>query len=167
MLTNGPGQITEGTEPTPRCPATPPVKFSFGDLPVRACVNGLESLTKTNRAAKFSVLTTEIFTLLLTLLIQVPSVAAQAPERTFEIGSLTLKLAAHLIECLAGQHHEVELVEDDPGMRKVFGRAHDIGRAHIHGNGLDLGGVAAVLAQRLGKGSESLCTPSLYHEKQT
>ena len=47
--------------------------------------------------------TTEIFTLLLTLLTEVPSVAAQAPHRTFEIGSLALKLAAHLIECFAGQ----------------------------------------------------------------
>jgi hypothetical protein len=82
MLVNGLGQIAEGAEATARCPATPPVKFSFGNLAVRAGVNSLESLTKTHRAAKFGVLATEIFTLLLTLLTEVPSVAAQAPHRT-------------------------------------------------------------------------------------
>jgi hypothetical protein len=107
MLPNGLGQIAEGAEATARCPATPPVKLSFGNLAVGAGVNGLESLTKTHRAAKFRVLTTEIFTFLLTILIEVPSVAAQAPHRTFEIGSLTLKLAAHLIECLAGRNRMV------------------------------------------------------------
>src|ERR1700739_3318931 len=74
---------------------------------------------------------------------------------------------AHLIECLAGQHHEVEFVEDDPGLRKVLRRALDIGWAHIHGNSLDLRGIAPVLTQRLGKGPESLRTTSLYHEEQT
>jgi hypothetical protein len=50
----------------------------------------------------------------LTILIEVPSVAAQAP---FEIGSLTLKLAAHLLSSARpGQDHDVELVEDDPGV---------------------------------------------------
>ena len=103
MLANGLGQMAKGAEATARRPATPPVKFSFGKLALGVCVNGLESLAKTHRAAKFSVLTTEIFTLLLTLLSEVPNVAAQAPHRTFEIGSLALKLAAHLIECFAGQ----------------------------------------------------------------
>src|SRR5438552_12799270 len=98
----------------------------------------------------------EAFTLLLTLLGEVPNVAAQTPHRTFEIGSLTLKFAAHLIECLACQHHDVELVENDPGIGKVFRRTLDIGWAHIHSNRLDLGGIAPVLAQRLGKGPESL-----------
>jgi hypothetical protein len=59
---------------------------------------------------------------------------------------VSLCKGTHLIECLAGQHYEVELVEDDLGMRKVFGRALDIGRAHIHGNSLDLGRIPAVLA---------------------
>ncbi len=36
----------------------------------------------------------------------------------FEIGSLALKLVAHLIECCAGQYHDVELVEDDPGTQE-------------------------------------------------
>src|SRR5271157_6101082 len=107
MLANGLGQMAKGAEATARRPATPPVKFSFGKPALGVCVNGLESLAKTHRAAKFSVLTTEIFTLLLTLLSEVPNVAAQAPERTFEIGALTRKLAAHLIQCLAGQHHKV------------------------------------------------------------
>src|SRR6266850_1113115 len=156
MLANGLGQIAEGAEATARGPATPPVKFSFGNLAVRACVNGLESLTQTHRAAKLRVLTTEIFTLLLTILIEVPSVTAQAPHRTFEISSLALKLAAHLVECLAGQHHDVELVEDDPGVRKVLGSTLDVGWAHIHSDRLDLGGIAAVLNQRLGKGPKSL-----------
>src|SRR5271156_5593254 len=146
MLANGLGQIAEGAETAARCPATPPGKLRFGSLAVRAGVNSLESLPKTHRAAKPCVLATEIFTLLLTLFTEVPSVAAQAPERTFEIGSLTLKFAADLIECLAGKHHDVELVEDDPGMRKVFSSTLDIGRAHIHSNSLDLGGIAAVLA---------------------
>jgi hypothetical protein len=77
-------------------------------------------------------LTREIFTLLLTLLTQVPSVTAQAPEGAFELrSSLTLKLAAHLIECLAGKNHEMELVEDDCSMRKVLCRPLEVGRAHI------------------------------------
>src|SRR5260370_2250659 len=96
------------------------------------------------------------FTLLLTLLSEVPNVAAQAPERTFEIGALTRKLAAHLIQCLAGQHHKVELIKNDPGLGKVVGRTLDVGRAHIHGNRLDLGGIASMLAERLGKGPEGL-----------
>src|ERR1700752_2058732 len=165
MLANGLGQIAERAQATARGPATPPVKFSLGNLAVRACVNGLESLTKTHRAAKFRILTTEIFTLLLTILIEVPSVAAQAPHRTFEISSLALKLAAHLVECFAGQHHDVELVEDDPGLRKVFGSTLDVGWAHVHGDSLDLGGIAAVLDQRLGKGPEGLGAASLYHEQ--
>ena len=45
----------KGLEATARRPATPPVKFSFGKLALGVCVNGLESLTKTHRAAKFSV----------------------------------------------------------------------------------------------------------------
>jgi hypothetical protein len=61
---------------------------------------------------------------------------------------------SHLIECLAGKHHHVELVEDDSGMRKVFGRTLDIGWVHIHSDSLDLGGIAAMLDQRLGKGPE-------------
>jgi hypothetical protein len=52
--------------------------------------------------AKFGVLRTEIFTLLLTSITEVPSVAAQAPDRSFEIVSLTMRLAAHLIKCFAG-----------------------------------------------------------------
>src|SRR5271166_3202878 len=74
MLANGLGQMAKGAEATARRPATPPVKFSFGKLALRVCVDGLESLTKTHRAAKFGVLTTEIFTLLLTLFSEVPNV---------------------------------------------------------------------------------------------
>ena len=77
MLANGLGQITERAEAIARGPATPPVEFSFGKLAVG--VNGLGSLTQTHRSTKFGVLTREIFTLLLTLFTQVPSVAAQAP----------------------------------------------------------------------------------------
>src|SRR5260370_19876966 len=156
MLANGLGQMGKAAEPTAHRPATAPVEFSFGKLAFGVCVNGWESLEKSHRGAKFSVLTTEIFTLLLTLLSEVPNVAAQAPERTFEIGALTRKLAAHLIQCLAGQHHKVELIKNDPGLRKVVGRTLDVGRAHIHGNRLDLGGIAAMLAERLGKGPEGL-----------
>src|ERR1700737_1633415 len=49
MLTNGLSQIAEGSEPAARCPATPSVKFSLGELAVRAGVNGLKSLTQTQR----------------------------------------------------------------------------------------------------------------------
>src|SRR5258708_22724631 len=156
MWANGVGEMGKGAEATGRRPATPPVEFSFGKLAFGVCVNGLESLAKTHRAAKFSVLTTEIFTLLLTLLSEVPNVAAQAPERTFEIGALTRKLAAHLIQCLAGQHHKVELMKTDPVPGTVVGRTLDVGPAPIHGNRLDLGGIAALLAERLGKGPEGL-----------
>ena len=44
-------------------------------------------------------------------------------------------------------------------------RALGVGWAHIHGDRLDLGRIAAVLAQRLGEGSEGLC--ALHHEEQT
>src|SRR6266481_8222298 len=154
MLSNGLGYIAEGAEATARGPATPPVKFSFGQLAVGVCVNGLESLTQTHRTAKFGVLTTEIFTLLLAILTEIPSVAAQAPHRTLKIGSLALKLAAHLFECSACQYHDVELVEDDPGTRKIVRSSLYIGWAHIHGNRFDLGGIATVLDQCRGKGSE-------------
>src|SRR6266436_4531670 len=68
MLPNGLGQLAEGAEATAGCPATPPLKFSFGNLALRAGVNSLERLTQTHCAAEFGVLATEIFTLLLTLL---------------------------------------------------------------------------------------------------
>src|ERR1700730_2540550 len=167
MLANGLGQMAKGAEAAARRPATPPVKFSFGHLALGVSVNGLESLTQTHRTAKFGVLTTEIFTLLLTILTEVPSVAAQAPHRSFEIGSLTVKLAAHLIECFAGQDHDVELVEDDPGTRKILCSSLHIGWTHIHGNRLDLSGISTVLEQCCGKGSEGLCAASLDHEEQT
>src|SRR5258705_7093323 len=41
MLPNGLGQLAEGAEATARCPATPPLKFSFGNLALRAGVNSL------------------------------------------------------------------------------------------------------------------------------
>src|ERR1700745_3418915 len=150
MLTNGLGQSTERVEATACCPTTPPVKFSFGNVALGAGVNSLQRLPQTHRSAKFGVLTREIFTLLLTLPAQVPSVTAQAPERAFELGPLTLKLTAHLIECLAGQNHEMKLVEDDPGLRKVLPRPLEIGRTHVHGDRLDLGAIPSVLAQGIG-----------------
>src|SRR6516162_4678298 len=156
-------RLRKGLRRLRAAPATPPVKFTFGNVALRAGVDSLERLTQTHRAAKFAVLTGEIFTLLLPLLAQVPGVAAQAPQRTFELGSLTLKLAAHLIECLAGQHHEMKLVEHDSGLRKVLCRPLDVSRTHVHGNGLDLGGIATVLAQGIGKGSKGLRAASLYH----
>jgi hypothetical protein len=58
MLPNGLGQLAEGAEATARCPATPPLKFSFGNLALRAGVNSLERLTQTHRAAEFGVLAT-------------------------------------------------------------------------------------------------------------
>src|SRR5271170_6776228 len=96
ILTNGLGQMAEGTEATARGPTTPPPEFSFGKLAVGVCVNGLESLTQTHRTAKLSVLATEVFTLRLTLWTEVPGVAAQAPHRSFELSSLALQLEAHL-----------------------------------------------------------------------
>src|SRR6516165_2798646 len=65
MLANGLGQSTERVEATACCPATPPLKFSFSNLALRAGVNRLETLTKTHRSTKFGVLTTEIFPLFL------------------------------------------------------------------------------------------------------
>ena len=67
ILTNGLGQMTEGPEATARCPTTPPPEFSFGELPVGVCVNGLESFTQSHRTAKLSVLATELLTMRLTL----------------------------------------------------------------------------------------------------
>src|SRR5208282_3312095 len=122
--------MAEGTEATARRPTTPPLEFSFGKLAVGACVNSLESLTKTHRTAKFSVLTAEISTLLLTLLTEIPGVAAQAPHRSFEVRSLALQLEAHLFESFARQHHDVEFVKDDPGLREVLARPFHIGGAH-------------------------------------
>src|SRR6516165_12073517 len=167
MLANGPGQRTERAEATACCPTAPPGKFSLGNLALRAGVNSLQSLPQTHRSTKFGVLTTETFTLFLAFLSQVPSITPQAPQRPFELwSSLTLKLAAHLIECLASQHHDMELVEDDPSLRKVFDRSLDIGWAHIHGDSLDLGRISTVLAQGFGKGSQGLRTAALYHEQQ-
>jgi hypothetical protein len=88
--------------PAAHCPTVPPGKFRFGTVAVGVSVNRLESFTKTHRPAKFSVLSTEVFALLLTLLAEVPTVTAQAPHRPFEIDSLALKFAPDLIECLAG-----------------------------------------------------------------
>ena len=76
ILTNGLGQMAEGAEAAARCPTTPPPEFSFGKLAVGVCVNGLESLTQTHRSAKLSVLATELLTLRLTLLGEIPGVAA-------------------------------------------------------------------------------------------
>jgi len=122
ILTNGLGQMAEGGEAAARCPTTPPPEFSFGKLAVGVCVNGLESLAQSHRAAKLSVLATEVFPLRLTLRGEIPSVAAYSPHRPFELGSLALQLEAHLLEGFAGQHHDVELVEDDAGLRKVLAR---------------------------------------------
>src|SRR5258708_13281054 len=96
--------MTEGSEATSRGPATPPVKFSFGYLALGVSVNGLESLTQTHRTAKFGVLTTEIFALLLTILTEVPDVAAQAPHCPFEIGSLALNLVPPLTNYSPGHY---------------------------------------------------------------
>src|SRR3984957_8893535 len=159
--------MAEGPEAAARCPTAPPPEFSFGKLAVGVCVNVLESLTQTHRTAKLSVLATEVFTLRLTLWTEIPGVAAQAPHRPFELGSLALQLEAHLLEGFAGQHHDMELVENDAGLRKVLARTFDIGGAHIHCDGLDLGGIAAVFAQRLGKGSYGLDPASLHHQEQT
>src|SRR5258705_2105463 len=159
--------MAEGPEAAARCPATPPPKFSFGELPVGVCVNGLESLTQTHRTAKLRVLATEVFTLRLTLWTEIPDVAAQTPHRAFELGSLALQLEAHLLEGFAGQHHDVELVENDAGSRKVLGRTFDIGGAHIHRDRVDLGGIAAMQRERLGKGSQGLDSASFDRQEQT
>src|SRR5208283_2150693 len=135
-------------------PGAPPGKVSFGTLTVQAGIKSLQSFTKTHRATKFGVLSTEVFALLLALRTEIGHVAAQAPHRTFELSALTLKIATDFIESLTGKHHQVELVENDPGTGKVLTSSLDIGRAHIHGNGFDLGGIAAVLDQCLGKGPE-------------
>ena len=76
ILANGLGQMAKGPEAAACCPTTPPPKFSFGELPVGICVNGLESLTQTHRPAKLSVLATEVFALRLTLWTEIPDVAA-------------------------------------------------------------------------------------------
>ena len=68
--------MAEGAEATARRPTTPPPEFRFGKLAVGACVNGLQSLSQTHRTAKLSVLATEVFTLRLTILGEIPSVAA-------------------------------------------------------------------------------------------
>ena len=41
VLANGLGQMTKGAEATARRPATPRVKFSFGELALRVRVDGL------------------------------------------------------------------------------------------------------------------------------
>jgi len=41
MLPNGLGQLAEGAEATARCPATPPLKFSFGNLTLLTQVSGV------------------------------------------------------------------------------------------------------------------------------
>src|SRR6202023_3928221 len=157
--------MAKGPKAAARCPTTPPPKFSFGELPVGVCVNVLESLTQTHRTAKLSVLATEVFTLGLTLWTQTPGVAAQDPHRPFEVGALALQLEAHLLEGFAGQHHNVELVENDAGLRKVLARTFDIGGAHIHRDRLDLGGIAAMQRERLPKGPYGLVAPSLDHQE--
>src|SRR5260370_42371129 len=136
--------MAKGPKAAARGPTRPAPKFSLGKLAVGVCVNVLESLRQTHRTAKLSVLATEVFTLRLTLWAETPGVAAQAPHRPFELGSLALQLEAHLLEGFAGQHHDVELVENDAGSRKVLGRTFDIGGAHIHRDRVDLGGIAAM-----------------------
>src|ERR1700730_5600155 len=136
--------MAKGPKAAARCPTTPPPKFSFGELPVGVCVNVLESLTQTHRTAKLSVMATEVSTLRLTLWTEIPGVAAQAPHRPFELGSLALQLEAHLLEGFAGQHHDMELDENYAGLRKVLALSFDIGGPNIHCDRLDLGGIAAM-----------------------
>jgi len=62
------------------------------------------------------------------------------------LGALTLQLEAHLLEGIAGQHHEVELVKDDRGFGEALAGPFHIGGAHIHRNRLDLGGIPAMQA---------------------
>ena len=85
MLANGLGQLAEGAEATARCPTTPPVEVQLRQPGVPGWRNSLEALTQAHRSTKFGVLATEIFTLLLMLLAQIPNIAAQAPQRPFEI----------------------------------------------------------------------------------
>src|ERR1700692_982331 len=138
--------MAKGPEAAARCPTTPPPQLGFGKVAVGVCVNGLESIAQTHRTAKLSVLPTEVVTMCLTLWTEIPGVAAQSPHRPFELGSLALQLEAHLLEGFARQHHEVELVENDAGLRKVLACPFYIGWAHIHRDRLDLGGVAAAQA---------------------
>src|SRR5277367_6415893 len=158
--------MTKGPEAAARCPPTPPAQFSFGKLAVGVCVDGLESLTQTHRTAKLSILATEVLAMCLTLWTEIPGVAAQTPHRPFELGSLALQLEAHLLEGFARQHHDVELVKDDPGLREVLAGPFHIGSAHIHCDRLDLRRFPAVQTQLLGKSSQGLDTASLDHQKQ-
>jgi hypothetical protein len=66
-------------------------------------------------------------------------------------------------------HVNIYLIDDGGGWALVDTginnpETHAIGWAHIHGDRLDLGRIAAVLAQRLGEGSEGLCAAERWQQ---
>jgi hypothetical protein len=52
--------------------------------------------------------------------------------------------ASHLVDGLADQLHDVELVESDLGLGQVLGDASDVGTAHVDADLLDVAGVGVV-----------------------
>ncbi len=59
--------------------------------------------------------------------------------------------AAHLVDGLADQLHDVELVEGDLGFGQVLGDASDVGTAHVDADFLDAAGVAVVRFEIIGE----------------
>src|ERR1700674_1977833 len=106
--------MAKGPEAAARCPTTPPPQLGFGKLAVGVCVNGLERIAQTHRTAKLSVLPTEVVTMCLPLWTEIPGVPAQSPHPPFGRGPLALQWGPRRLGVFARQHHDVELVKDDP-----------------------------------------------------
>jgi hypothetical protein len=60
----------------------------------------------------------------------------------------------------------MELIEDDLSLRKMVGCSLQVGWTHVHGDGLDLGGITPMLAQCLSKGAERFGTAPFDHQEQ-
>src|ERR1700756_1006767 len=60
----------------------------------------------------------------------------------------------------------MKLIEDDLGLRKMFSRSFEKGWTHIHSDGLDLGRITPMFAQRLSKAAQCLGTAAFDHQQQ-
>lgn len=100
-----------------------------------------EEVSDGERAGDFRVLAADVFTQCDLLRFEVLHVPAKRPERaTRQAPGLAGDLLADGVEGLAAELHDVEAIEADPRVGKVFAGSGDESFRHVDGNFLDPGG---------------------------
>lgn len=159
---DGGSELAEGFEPGAGGPAAPPVQ----GVEVGVGEHILEGLAQSDGTADFGIVPTELLATGELVLGSGPGVAAQAPESAAEIGSVAPQVLAHLVTCLAGQLHEMEVIENDARGGKILLGSGDVGRAHVHDDLGDLAGVGSVSGHDRGELRQRLGVTTFDHEQK-